>query len=121
MFLWVWAGSQIYTPSNKGFRDEIKEAFGLGHGKEAMGEIFEETQRRESDDEKEFKGESDGDNDLEENSEDSEADLGDPGDDNNLGYFKFEEELGYAPLQYITPNVSWSLNPPLNKLNCIFL
>ena len=52
----------------KVFRDEIREAFRLGHGKEAMGEIFEETQRRESNNEKEFKGESDGDNDLEENS-----------------------------------------------------
>ena len=40
--LWVWAGSEIYAPCiTKVFRDEIKEFFGVGDGRNDMGEDFE--------------------------------------------------------------------------------
>lgn len=82
----------------KVFRDEIKEAFGLGT--EDMGDTFEASQPRArehaSADEKDFEDASDGDSDLEDSEssepEGSEVDLwNDDRDD-------LEEELGYAPL-----------------------
>jgi hypothetical protein len=85
----------------KVFRDEFKEGFGLGHGKDDMGEIFEAREcdhdSHDSDsehaDEEESVDESDSDSESEENSEPE--DLWDDGD---VDYFAFEEELGYAPL-----------------------
>ena len=80
----------------KVFRDDIKEAFGQGHGKDNMGDILESTQPDhhplEHVDENEFKDdwELDDDGDLEEDGEDGEEDLWGHGDE--------LDELGYAPL-----------------------
>ena len=86
----------------KVFRDEIKEAFGLEHDK-YVGDDLEVNEPRDGNrdesehaDDKDFEDKSDGDGESEENSDDSEADIWDRGDD--LEYFAFEEELGYAPL-----------------------
>lgn len=77
----------------KVFRDEIKEAFGLGpsQGKDSddMGEVIEEIVHDDGlVDEKDFEDEADGDSDSEENGEDLD----------DLEYFESEEQLGYAPL-----------------------
>jgi hypothetical protein len=79
------------------FRDEIKEAFGIGHGRDDIGETFEEKEpdNENSDnanEELEVDFESDDDTDSEENSEYEDSDLFD------RDYFELEEELGYAPL-----------------------
>jgi hypothetical protein len=80
----------------KVFRDEIKETFGFGDGKDDMGENLEGIDHDVSEhaDEKEFDNVSDGDSDAEEDGEPEI--LWDCGDD--LDYVTFEEELGYAPL-----------------------
>ena len=89
----------------KVFQVEIEEAFGLGPNKDDVEENFEATQPTEGDydgsehvGEKGFEDKSDGDSELDDNSEGSEVDLWDHGDD--LDYLAFEEdsELGYAPL-----------------------
>jgi hypothetical protein len=79
----------------KVFRDEIREAFGIEHDKDNMGDREGDHDEPEDADEKVFEGDSDGDGESEENS-DSESDLWDHGD--GLDYLAFEEELGYAPL-----------------------
>jgi hypothetical protein len=82
----------------KVFRDEIKEAFGLGEDHDDMGDTSGAIQPGEHDehaDEEEPEDESDGDE--EEDSEDSEEDLGEL-DAEGLDYFAFEDDLGYAPL-----------------------
>ena len=81
----------------KVFRDEIKEVFAVGDGRNDMGEDLEgievepdhgdsEPDRIDSEDE----GGSDGDSDLED------GDLWDS--EEELDYFAFEEELDYEPL-----------------------
>ena len=83
----------------KVFRDEIKEVFAIGDGRNNMGEDLEgievepdhgdsepDSDRIDSEDE----GGSDGDSDS------KDGDLWD--NEEELGYFAFEEVLGYAPL-----------------------
>lgn len=79
------------------FREEIKEAFGF-----ELGDIFEEIQPDNDDlelaDEEELEDDlgSNGDSDSESEENNESEGLWDHGDD--LDYFRFEDELGYAPL-----------------------
>ena len=80
----------------KVFRDELKETFGLGQGKDSddLGDLFEGNDHDDVAEVKEFEdanSESDGDSDSDTGSE--------PGDEeSDLDYSLLKEELGYAPM-----------------------
>ena len=80
------------------FREEIKEAFGIGNVRDDIGEAVEENEPDTNDnldnanEKLKVDFESDNDTDSEENSEYEDSDLFD------RDYFELEEELGYAPL-----------------------
>ena len=83
------------------FRDDIKEVFGLGHGKDGMGDAIPPSQPTRDEDLEDGSGLDELDGDSESNSENSEnsEESDEYPRDHDENYLAIEEELGYVVLQ----------------------